>query len=106
MNAFLAGLDPCASLGCRRWPGGFCATTRQGIAACACPERCERAVRPVCASDGATYDNLCEMRRAACRRKRADITAKYIGVCGESPHYDFHLQFQVNLKRNSAVLIY
>ena len=85
LSAFLAGLDPCASLGCRQWPGGFCATTRQGIAACACPERCERVVRPVCASDGATYDNLCEMRRAACRRKRADITAKYIGVCGEKP---------------------
>ena len=56
--------------------------TKQGIASCACPARCERVVRPVCASDGRTYDNACEMRRAGCGR-RVDVRAKYIGVCGE-----------------------
>ena len=40
-------------------------------------------VRPVCASDGRSYDNACEMRRAACRRKEAGVTAEYVGVCGE-----------------------
>ena len=77
----IAGLNQCALLSCSH-VGGFCLTTRQGIASCACPERCERVVRPVCASDGATYDNVCEMRRAGCAR-RVDLRAKYVGVCGE-----------------------
>ena len=77
-----SGLNQCALLSC--WPhgGGFCETSRQGIAKCACAERCERVVRPVCASDGATYDNVCEMRRAGCGR-RQDLRAEYVGVCGE-----------------------
>jgi coxsackievirus/adenovirus receptor len=57
--------------------------TKQGITNCVCPGECERIVRPVCASDGNTYDNMCEMKRAGCVRK-ADISAKYIGVCGKN----------------------
>lgn len=64
---------------------------KHGIAECVCPKSCEPIVRPVCATDGKTYDNMCEMKRSACNL-RLNITAKYIGVCGKL--------FQVDILEN------
>lgn len=64
--------------------GEECSIDKQGITECVCPSAasCERVVRPVCASDGNTYDNECEMRAEGCRKKE-DVTVEYFGICGE-----------------------
>ena len=62
--------------------GQECSIDKHGITECICPKSCEPIVRPVCASNDRTYDNICEMKRSACN-ERANTTAKYIGVCGK-----------------------
>jgi len=76
----MKGVNPCNLLSCNY--GQECSIDNQGIAECVCPTSCEPLVRPVCATDGKTYDNLCEMHRSACRLK-VNVTVKYIGVCGK-----------------------
>lgn len=78
----LAGVNQCNLLSCNadRWES--CQIDKQGITNCVCVDNCESVVRPVCASDGVTYDNVCEMRRAACNKKE-DVVEKYFGTCGE-----------------------
>lgn len=60
--------------------GEECEIDKQGITNCVCGKTCEAVVRPVCASDGNTYDNLCEMQRHGCQARR-DLTARYFGTC-------------------------
>ena len=38
-------------------------------------------MRPVCATNGRTYDNLCEMEKNGCQ-DREELSAKYFGICG------------------------
>ena len=65
----------------------FCGVGREcveGLAkepVCDCIERCYEPPNPICASDDVTYDNECEMHRAACSagtvlRKIADGSCK------------------------------
>ncbi|XP_054715536.1 agrin-like [Uloborus diversus] len=79
-NSF-AGANPCDNLQC----GSFqeCDIDRNGKATCQCDDNCELVVRPVCGSDGDTYDNLCEMKRRGCVLKKS-IKLAYSGECGES----------------------
>lgn len=77
----------------RKTPGGgscdnvFCGVGRECVEGltkepvCDCIERCYEPPSPICASDDVTYDNECEMHRAACSagtvlRKIADGSCK------------------------------
>eukprot|EP00094_Tigriopus_californicus_P000322 TCALIF_00311-PA protein Name:"Similar to Agrn Agrin (Mus musculus)" AED:0.20 eAED:0.20 QI:0/0.36/0.34/0.86/1/1/23/48/1678 len=73
-----SGLNQCKLLNCEF--GQECEINKQGITNCICPQSCEKVVRPVCASNGQTYDNECEMKKYGCRKKMA-LTIQYIGIC-------------------------
>ncbi|XP_064642356.1 agrin-like isoform X19 [Lineus longissimus] len=77
------GDHPCESVSCGPWEE--CRIDRQGRAKCACPPPCEPILRQVCGSNEETYDNECELKRAACQSKKT-ITIKFMGPCGrDSP---------------------
>jgi hypothetical protein len=69
--------------------GEECEIDKQGITNCVCREKCEPIVRPACASDGQTYDNLCEMQNHGCHT-RQDIAAKYFGTCGKNNFLNYY----------------
>ncbi|GFW86669.1 hypothetical protein TNCV_4334531 [Trichonephila clavipes] len=73
-----AGANPCESLQCG--PNQECDIDRYGIATCQCPPTCEPVMRPVCGSDGHTYDNDCDLNRQSCLMKR-EVTLAYRGEC-------------------------
>ena len=75
------GPHPCNQVNCG--VGQECETDKQGRASCSCPEYCEPKVRPVCASDGSTYLNICEMNKEGCKKQK-HLTVKYFGTCGKS----------------------
>ncbi|CAL1545990.1 unnamed protein product, partial [Lymnaea stagnalis] len=47
---------------------------------CVCPTSCVKASAPICGNDGVTYENECELRVEACRRKKL-LTISSIGTC-------------------------
>ncbi|XP_018591572.1 follistatin-related protein 5-like [Scleropages formosus] len=50
--------------------GRHCVVDREtGRGECVCVERCRPHYKPVCGSDGALYQNHCELHRAACLKK-------------------------------------
>jgi len=49
-------------------------------------------MRPVCASDGRSYDSLCEMRRHSCAVKR-HIYVQSLGLCGRFFSFKFRFSF-------------
>ncbi|XP_072942741.1 agrin-like isoform X4 [Epargyreus clarus] len=62
-----------------------CSLDARGVAVCGCGAPCEEVVRPVCGTDGRTYDNPCLLERASCLDNR-DIRVAYMGFCGsENP---------------------
>nr|KAI8753424.1 Agrin [Biomphalaria glabrata] len=50
------------------------------LAQAQCPMFCPRIYAPVCASNGQTYANECEMRLASCE-KQLDLTLAKQGPC-------------------------
>ncbi|XP_043244831.1 agrin-like, partial [Amphibalanus amphitrite] len=74
-----SGVNPCSALRCSEYER--CEIDRGGVARCTCPDTCEPVVRPVCASDGRTYDNTCRLELERCRSGRA-MHALHYGVCG------------------------
>ncbi|XP_076451600.1 agrin-like isoform X2 [Babylonia areolata] len=76
--------NPCEGKQCNY--GATCQPSLDGSEArCQCPTKCYRygdnlGSKPVCGSDGNDYDNLCEMKKAACH-KLVDIRVKYYGKC-------------------------
>ena len=85
-------MDAYANFDFLRFLGGscdnvFCGVGRECVEGltkepvCDCIERCYEPPSPICASDDVTYDNECEMHRAACSagtvlRKIADGSCK------------------------------
>ncbi|KAL0901465.1 hypothetical protein ABMA27_006716 [Loxostege sticticalis] len=62
-----------------------CTLDARGVAVCGCGPDCEPVVRPVCGTDGRTYDSACFLDRQACLDNR-DVRVAYIGPCGsENP---------------------
>ena len=45
-----------------------------------CNFACPAVVDPVCGSDGITYNNVCELRRASCKQKKP-IKVDHKGPC-------------------------
>ncbi|KAJ8736298.1 hypothetical protein PYW08_006954 [Mythimna loreyi] len=74
---------PCESVKCGTRE--HCSLDARGVAECGCGPPCEPAVRPVCGSDGRTYDSRCHLDRASCLDNR-DVRVAYTGPCGvENP---------------------
>ena len=49
---------------------------------CDCNNTCPEQSDPVCASDGKTYQNKCELKRQSCLEKRPLVVARK-GSCGK-----------------------
>lgn len=81
-SACITGVNPCQNFTC--WEGEQCAVNRLGLAECRCPESngCDTSVRPVCGTDGQTYESKCHLERAGCD-KRSAVAVAYHGHCGE-----------------------
>ncbi|XP_070168751.1 agrin isoform X6 [Polyergus mexicanus] len=66
---------------------GECESDSAGEAKCVCPSKCESSVtepagaEKVCGSNGVTYDNECDLKRASCT-SRTFIAISYVGDCG------------------------
>ncbi|KAJ8021428.1 Agrin [Holothuria leucospilota] len=77
---------PCSQEPCEF---GHCQLASDLEVMCVCPEGCEEIYQPVCANDGVTYNNLCEMERTACISQMALVVltegacAKDLDVCSE-----------------------
>ena len=67
----------CSGVKCKRLE--ICLTI-DGVSACGCREKCPSRVRPICGNDGITYDNQCELNRAACI-SGSRIRRKFKGTC-------------------------
>ncbi|XP_022255732.1 agrin-like isoform X2 [Limulus polyphemus] len=49
---------------------------------CVCPSECPDTYEPVCANDGSSYANTCEMRRAACQQAQ-ELKALFYSECDD-----------------------
>nr|XP_042908817.1 agrin-like [Parasteatoda tepidariorum] len=75
------GKNPCENIQCEILEE--CNIDKFGIASCQCPQNCESVMKPVCGSDGQTYNSECELQRHACIHKRI-ISVAYGGACGDT----------------------
>lgn len=71
-------LPSCTGVSCR--PGRECKATQPGLAECVCIEHCPDHWKPVCGSDGVSYDSHCQLHRAACT-KEEHISPLHQGFC-------------------------
>jgi len=81
----VSGINPCLNFTC--WEGSHCTIDHLGNAECRCqePTLCETSVRPVCGTDGYTYESKCFLERMSCS-KRSGVTVAYDGHCGKNTH--------------------
>jgi len=73
-----SSLSTCTGVSCR--PGRQCLSSVPGLAECVCISHCPDRWKPVCGSDGISYDSHCELHRAACN-KEEHISPLHPGFC-------------------------
>ena len=81
MNQMISISVPCRGTPC---PHHAECIAQGGQGICQCPTKCPDNIRPrtICASDGNTYDNECEMKRESCRQQKP-LKVKHEGPCSE-----------------------
>lgn len=79
------GSNPCETLKCG--PYQECEIDRYGIATCICPDTCPPVLKPVCGSDGITYDSECELARISCHNGTS-VTIVSHSLCEHSSTCD------------------
>lgn len=78
--------DPCAGVTCP--DPEVCQLDDRRQPSCRCAEPCPLEFSPVCASDGKTYSNECQMHRESCRaRKQLKIVFK--GQCSTGKFFSY-----------------
>lgn len=81
-------LDICSGVVCR--PGRTCQILDNGLPSCQCVHHCPATTKPVCGSNGVSYENHCLLHRDACLRQ-VHISIKHKGLCKRSkvrpPHH-------------------
>lgn len=81
------GSNPCESLTCGEYEICRLSPTDdngQHTASCVCRDQhCDPVMLPICASDGRSYDNQCEMRRHSCA-VRQHVYVRSRALCGMS----------------------
>ena len=55
-------------------------------------QECHDRIRLICASDGVTYTNKCEMRRLACQRGTR-VSAVHEGMCARKTNMNIDVTF-------------
>uniref|UniRef100_A0A914VMR4 Agrin n=2 Tax=Plectus sambesii TaxID=2011161 RepID=A0A914VMR4_9BILA len=72
--------DGCADVECDYY--AVCVTDGKGNGECQCPrvEDCPQLDKPVCGTDGQTYNNLCQLKVSACHSQRFVMSASE-GAC-------------------------
>jgi len=70
--------DSCRGVRCR--PGRECVQLQNHQTECLCQTKCPDHWKPVCGSDGVSYDNHCELHRRACVDGRS-ISPLHSGFC-------------------------
>lgn len=77
-KGFTLSVSSCSTLMCR--PGRECRQHPGSSPHCACVLRCPEHWKPVCGSDGESYDNHCLLHRAACL-SGAPVSPLHPGFC-------------------------
>ncbi|XP_060804776.1 agrin [Amyelois transitella] len=94
--------DPCAGVTCP--DPEVCQLDDRRSPSCRCAEPCPLEFSPVCASDGKTYSNECQMHRESCRaRKQLKIIFK--GQCS-TDHFQSVTQSALQRTRHPISLLY
>jgi len=83
-KGFTLSASSCSTLMCR--PGRECRHQPGSAPHCACVLRCPEHWKPVCGSDGESYDNHCLLHRAACL-SGAPVSPLHLGFCRKERKY-------------------
>ncbi|RWS29760.1 agrin-like protein [Leptotrombidium deliense] len=75
--------NPCSNLKCKA--NQECNIDRFGVASCICPLSCPLVMKPVCGSDGVTYDSECDLQRESCLNE-TEVSVVHRSACDSEEH--------------------